>query len=109
MDYYTQEITPQELQEALLDNKKLLIIDVREPHEFNLCKISDSINFPLTILPEQWHQIDLNADIVTLCHHGIRSLKAAAFLKQKGAQHVKSLKGGIDAWTTLIDPTLQRY
>jgi len=64
---------------------------------------------PLNDLPQNIAQLDSGSEIITYCHHGVRSLHAAAFLYQNGLQNVKSLAGGIDLWAAEIDSTLSRY
>ena len=103
------EISPQELENKLNQNQPLVLIDVREPSEYELVHIEDAILIPLNDLPQKINQFDPANEIVTYCHHGTRSLHAAAFLHKNGFRNVKSLAGGIDSWATEIDSTLGRY
>lgn len=108
-------ITAQELQALLnaekegTEKEKILLLDVRREDEFNFCKISGSVNVPLTLLMESLHKIDQDRPIITVCHHGVRSMKAAIMLKELGFSQVKSLHGGIDTWSKDIDSFIQRY
>ena len=102
-------IDVQELYEMMEKGEKVLLLDVREENEFQFCKISGSLNVPLTLLVQSLDKVDTGQFVVTVCHHGHRSLKAALILKEFGVQNVKSLSGGVDAWSTHIDPTVKRY
>lgn len=64
---------------------------------------------PLDSLPEQWQRLDATRQIVCVCHHGIRSRHAAAFLDRQGVPELFNLTGGMDAWAREIDPTMQTY
>ena len=89
-----------------------LLIDVREPHEFAVCRVDGALLAPLRELPARVEEIRDLADgrpVVCLCHHGGRSLRAAAILRQAGIGDARSMAGGIDAWSVLVDPTVPRY
>ncbi|CAI4029841.1 Sulfur carrier protein adenylyltransferase ThiF [Nitrospira tepida] len=102
-------ITPRELNDRLDKGDKLVLLDVREPWEYNLAKIAGSQLIPLGTLPQSLAKLDRNAEIVVYCHHGMRSADAAGFLFQQGFARVKNLVGGIDAWSVQIDPAVPRY
>lgn len=89
-------------------NGDILVLDVREPHEYEIARIA-SVLIPLQQLPNRFEELDKTKEIVTLCHHGFRSAHAAAFLRSQGFQRVRNLAGGIDAWSARIDPTIPRY
>lgn len=103
------EITAQELKKLLDEKKKVTIIDVREQHEYDICHLDNSVLIPLSELPQHVNELDSADEIITHCHHGMRSLNAANFLKQAGFKKVRSLRGGIDAWATEIDPNMATY
>lgn len=103
------EITAQELKRILDSKKKVVIVDVREPHEYDICHMEQSILIPLGELPNRLNELDTADEIVTHCHHGMRSLNAANFLKQMGFKKVKSLKGGIHSWSMEIEPNIATY
>ena len=88
---------------------KLFLLDVRGPAEFATCHIEGSVNIPLDTLPDRLKDIPGDAQVVTICHHGMRSKRAADFLIQKGFKNVASLTGGVDVWATRIDPSMPRY
>lgn len=108
-DKTAMEITAQELKSILDTNRKVVIVDVREPHEYEICHMKESILIPLGELPNRLSELDTADEIVTHCHHGIRSLNAATFLKQMGFKKVKSLKGGIHSWATEIELDMATY
>ncbi len=104
-----QEITPQELKKRFEKKEEIQLIDVRTEDEVKLCQITGSVNFPLSSLAQHLNQIDPNVPIVTMCHHGVRSYQAACILVENGFSLVKSLKGGIDAWSREVDSLVPRY
>ena len=108
--YEGPEITAEELK-AELDEKgrDLVLIDVREPHEWEIAHIEGARLIPLNQLPERLGELDGHAEIVTHCHHGARSMKALEILKGAGFGKVRSLAGGIDAWAERVEPGLARY
>jgi len=107
--YDGAEITAQELQQEWERNSDLLVIDVREPHEYEITHIQGAVLIPLGELPDRLNELDGHREIVTHCHHGARSLKALEILKAAGFSKVRSLRGGIDAWAVNVDPSLPRY
>lgn len=104
------EVTVQELKRAL-DNPSLGIevIDVREPDEYAISHIQGVPQIPLSSLAQRWTELDPAQEYYLHCKAGGRSLKAVQFLKEKGFQHVKSVKGGINAWAEEIDLRLPKY
>ncbi len=107
--YDGAEVTADELKGELNAGKPIVIVDVREPHEYEIARIDGAVLMPLGELPARLHELDDHADIVTHCHHGARSLKALEILKAAGFAKVRSLRGGIDAWAVNVDPALPRY
>ncbi len=107
--YDGAEVTADELKGELNAGKPIVIVDVREPHEYEIARIDGAVLIPLGELPARLHELDDHADIVTHCHHGARSLKALEILKAAGFAKVRSLRGGIDAWAVNVDPALPRY
>jgi rhodanese-related sulfurtransferase len=95
----------------LATGERTRLVDVREPWEFERVRIAGSVNIPLGELAARAHEIphDPTAMIVTICHHGVRSLRAHALLVREGRGEVRSLTGGVDAWAELIDPSMPRY
>jgi len=87
----------------------LQIVDVREPWEWALAHLDGARRIPLRELSRRLGELDPKTEIVTLCHHGTRSARAAAILREAGFRRVRNLRGGIDAWSREVDPSLPRY
>ncbi len=89
----------------------LLLLEVRQPEEFAVARIEGARLVPLGDLPTALPGLLEHADkpVVTHCHKGMRSLQAAAFLRQQGFENVRSMAGGIEAWSTRIDPSVPLY
>ena len=104
------EVTVHDLKRAL-DNPPLgiRVLDVREPHEHQIARIKGARLFPLSTLPQRLAELDPNQPYYLHCHAGVRSLQALQFLRQHGFQQLKSVKGGIAAWSNEIDPTVPQY
>jgi molybdopterin/thiamine biosynthesis adenylyltransferase/rhodanese-related sulfurtransferase/molybdopterin converting factor small subunit len=105
---------PEVLVEALRDERKekgdeLILIDVREPHEWEIAHIDGARLIPLGQLPDRLGELDGHAEIVTYCHKGSRSMKALEILRGAGFGKVRSLAGGIDAWADRIERGMARY
>ncbi|MGI8818616.1 MAG: molybdopterin-synthase adenylyltransferase MoeB [Gemmatimonadales bacterium] len=108
--YDGPEISAEELRQEMTGKAgDLVLIDVREPHEWDIAHIDGARLIPLNQLPERLSELDGHAEIVTHCHHGARSMKALEILKGAGFGKVRSLAGGIDAWAERVDPGLARY
>lgn len=103
------EVTPAELQRALAAGRPVVLVDVREVPEWDLVRLEGARLAPLSQLPGLVNALDPAADIVAYCHHGVRSLQAATFLRSVGLPNVRSLAGGIDRWAREIDPGMVRY
>ena len=103
------ECTVQEVSALLKAPSPPKLIDVREQVEWDIVHLQGATLLTQEVLDEMMNGWDKNAAIVCYCHHGMRSLSAAAFLAQQGFTNVKSMRGGIDAWAREIDPTLNRY
>jgi len=103
------EITPRELARRLGSNDGIVMVDVREPFELDICRLEGAVHIPLRQLPRRLRELDPGREIVTVCHRGNRSLRARDILNGAGFGKVRSLKGGVDAWATEIDPAMGRY
>jgi adenylyltransferase/sulfurtransferase len=86
-----------------------VLVDVREPHEYQICRIPGSKLIPLGEIPKRVNELNSADDIVVHCKMGGRSAKAVEFLKQAGFRKVKNMKGGILAWSDKVDPTVPKY
>jgi sulfur-carrier protein adenylyltransferase/sulfurtransferase len=108
--YTGPEITAEELGREMREKgENLVVVDVREPHEWEIVHIEGARLIPLGQLPERLAELDGHAEIVTHCHHGARSMKALEILRGAGYGKVRSLAGGIDAWAERVEPGLARY
>ncbi len=86
------------------------IIDVREPWEFTTAHIEGSILMPMGDIPSRANQeLDPDEPLVVICHAGVRSMNVTMWLRNNGFENVQSLRGGIDAWSREIDPSVPRY
>ncbi|MGH9594367.1 MAG: rhodanese-like domain-containing protein [Bryobacteraceae bacterium] len=103
------QMEPGELKKRLDAGEKLLIVDCREPWENQVCAIAGSKLVPLNTIPASLAEFQGVEEIVVYCHHGMRSLNAAAWLRQQGIDGARSLNGGIERWATEIDPNLAHY
>jgi len=102
------EITPRELKSRLDRGDDLFILDVREPHEFQICNLKGHL-IPLGELPRRVHELDSSREIVAHCRSGKRSAEAVDFLRKAGFRKTASLKGGILAWSDEVDPAVPKY
>jgi adenylyltransferase/sulfurtransferase len=107
--YAGPEIVAPDLKAEWERNSELVVVDVREPHEYEIAHIDGAKLIPLGELPNRLNELDGHAEIVTHCHHGLRSMKALEILKAAGFAKVRSLQGGIDAWSVNVDPEVPRY
>ncbi len=109
LDADTYTITPHQLKEMVDENKRFILLDVREQWEYEIVHIPGAILIPLGELPRRCREITPAVEIVVYCHWGMRSLDAAFLLQQLGFKSVKSLVGGIDQWAQEIDTQLPQY
>lgn len=105
-----QQISATELNQLLqTSDTPPMLLDVREPHEFSHCQIPNSLSMPMRSVPQQMNELPKDRPIVTICHHGMRSLQVAQFLTAQGFDQIINLTGGVDAWATEVDPDMPRY
>ncbi|HZU41164.1 MAG TPA: molybdopterin-synthase adenylyltransferase MoeB [Terriglobales bacterium] len=101
-------IEPEELKRRLDAGEDIFVLDVREPHEYQICNINGYL-LPLGDLPKRVNELDSSREIVAHCRSGVRSAKAVDFLRQAGFKKVKNLTGGILAWADKVDPKMPKY
>ncbi len=103
------EITPKQLAEKLKSAAPPLIVDVREPFEYEYCRIEGAVLKPLGEIMRWAQELDKEAEIVLQCHTGSRSAQATQYLSRLGFKRVLNLRGGIDAWSAQVDSSVPRY
>ena len=108
VDLHVPEITCRELKQRLDQGDHLFILDVREPHEYQICNLKGHL-IPLGELPRRVHELDSSNEIVAHCRSGKRSAEAVDFLRKAGFKKIHNLRGGILSWSTEVDPTVPRY
>lgn len=106
-----QNLTAPALAEWLADNSRAapVLLDVREPWEIETAKIAGCVSIPMRDIPARSEELDDEAQIVCVCHHGGRSAQVAMFLESRGFTKVFNLQGGIDAWSRHVDPKVPTY
>jgi rhodanese-related sulfurtransferase len=103
------EITAADLKKRLDAGEKILLVDVREPWEYQQCRIEGAVLIPMGTIPANLQKLDTDEPVVCYCHHGMRSMDVTNWLRQQGVPTAKSLAGGIDRWSMEIDPKVPRY
>jgi adenylyltransferase/sulfurtransferase len=103
------DITVHDLKRYLDEGRPLTILDVRNPPEFDICRIAGARLIPLPELPDRLGELDTGEEIVVHCHGGVRSARATVLLREMGFSRAVNLAGGIDAWSVEIDPSVPRY
>ena len=106
-----QQITPQDLQQWLADPERTapVLLDVREPWEYQTCRIEGSTLVPMNTIPARAPELDSAADTVVICHHGARSFQVAMFLERNGFSSLYNLQGGVNAWAHQVEPAMPKY
>jgi rhodanese-related sulfurtransferase len=106
-----QQLTPSQLKDWLDDPQrtKPVLLDVREPWEFEKCKIDGAESMPMRSIPARYLELKRDADLVVICHHGARSFQVGLFLEQQGFSNIINLYGGMAAWARDVDPSMPTY
>ena len=106
-----QHITAPELAQWLADSTKKapILLDVREPWEYESCHIAQAQLIPMSVIPLRLDELDADAEIVCVCHHGGRSMQFAHFLERNGFNQVMNLTGGVHAWALQVDASMPTY
>ena len=110
----TMEVMPAEVAawHALSADERPCLLDCREPEEIDICRIEGSVVVRMGDIPgsvERLRSLAAERGMVVYCHHGMRSLHATSFLRERGIEHVFSMAGGIELWARQIDPDMSRY
>jgi rhodanese-related sulfurtransferase len=103
------QITPADTKARMDRGESMLLVDVREPWETQLCKIEGALLMPMGTIPTNFQKLDVEGEVICYCHHGVRSLDVAVWLRGQGVEHARSMTGGIDRWSAEIDPRVPRY
>jgi len=101
-------VTVEDLKKLRDDRQPHVLVDVRQPDEYETCRIEGAVLIPLPELPNRLSELPKDKTLIVHCHHGGRSARAVGFLNQQGYQ-AKNLEGGIDAWSERVDPSVERY
>lgn len=104
-----RHFSPRQLKEHLAGGGEPLLLDVREPWEFQVCAIDGSQLVPMRTIPQAVQELDPDRETVVICHHGIRSREVAFYLEQAGFNNVVNLDGGVAAWARDVDPNMPTY
>jgi len=106
-----KQISAQDLAAWLADagREQPLLLDVREPWEFERARIAGAHLIPMREVPARHQELDAKKDVVAICHHGGRSQQVAIFLEKAGFKKIHNLVGGVDAWSRTVDPTVPVY
>lgn len=105
------QITPMQLAERLAESEQglPLLLDVREPWEFEICHIDGSVLMPMASVPARVGELDRDRETIVVCHHGGRSAQVCVFLQRQGFSNVINLAGGVAGWAAQVDPRMPQY
>ena len=103
------QISVKDVHARMTSGENILLVDVREPWEYQLTHIADARLIPLGTLPANINSLMDAGEVICYCHHGMRSLDAAVWLRQQGVENAKSMAGGIERWSVEVDPKIPRY
>lgn len=92
-----------------LQSASPLLLDVREPWEFEICHLADSVNIPMGQIPQQLELVRTAEECVVICHHGVRSMQVISYLIQQSCDKLINLDGGVDAWAHQVDQDMALY
>lgn len=105
-----KQLSPQALAARLREpGEPPVLLDVREPWEFGICRIAGSRSLPMRRIPAALAELERDRDLVVICHHGIRSQQVANYLEHQGFDKVINLQGGVAAWARDVDPGMPTY
>jgi rhodanese-related sulfurtransferase len=106
-----QHMSAPQLAEWIADaaRAKPVLLDVREPWEYQTCHIDGALPMPMNTVPARHAELDPDTPVVCICHHGARSMQVAAFLEHHGFTQVTNLTGGVHAWAQQVDGTMPTY
>ncbi len=109
MFYSGFDISVETLKEKIDKKDDFFLLDIREPFEYDICRLPDATLIPMGEVPSRLNELDNEREMIIYCHAGVRSARVVMWLRQNGFTNAKNLSGGIDAWSCLIDPNVPRY
>jgi len=104
-----KNVSPSEANKMIAEDSEAVLVDVREKWEYDIANIKNSVLIPLSRLKDGTQNLSKEGTKIVMCHHGSRSLLAAAYMVQQGFSNVLNLQGGIDAWSLTVDKKVPRY
>ena len=102
-------ITVEQLAALQPEWEKVVLLDVRDPWEVEICRLPGSVNIPMNDIAQRAQELDQEARTVVICHFGMRSLEVSAYLEASGFKDISNLEGGLDAWAERVDEDMPRY
>ena len=103
------EISVEELAQWRREGRHFIVLDVREPFELQMAKLEPALHIPMREIPSRLNEIERDAPVAVLCHHGGRSAHVAQYLQANGFAQAVNVAGGIDAWAKRVDPAVGSY
>lgn len=104
-----KSITVEQLAALQSEWDKVVLLDVRDPWEFEICRLPGSVNIPMNEIPERAQELNQEARTVVICHFGMRSLEVSTYLEESGFKDISNLEGGLDAWAQRVDEDMPQY
>ena len=104
-----RNLAPEQVKQLLDMNPDILLLDVREKWELDICQIQPCLHIPMQEIPTALEQLDNERETVVICHHGARSMQVGSYLEQAGFNNIINLAGGVDAWADTVDSQMQKY
>jgi|TARA_B100001758_G_C18416756_1_gene620733 rhodanese-related sulfurtransferase len=103
------EMTAIELNQFIIQNPKIILVDVRENWEYNVVSIKDSVHIPISEIQNKMLDFDEDQTIAFICHHGVRSRMVGIYFEQNDFKNIINLRGGIDSWAKTVDKKMPIY
>ena len=104
-----KEISAIDAHNLLKQNSDIVLLDVREDSELEICRIEGASHIPMSQLLERSDSLPKDRPIIVFCHHGMRSMNVVRYLESQGFDNATSMRGGIHAWATEVDPRIHQY
>ena len=104
-----QQIAPKDLKARLDRHDPIIVVDVREPWEVQICQLENSLHIPMEEIPFRVDELNPEEEYVVICHQGVRSAAICDWMERQGFMRVANLEGGLDAWSRAVDPSMRRY